>query len=199
MQGGGNGAADDEADSRWMSYTELAEARRITTSSAIRLVLRRGWRRQQDNQGMMRALVPPKWSEPAPGRNIDAAAHFAETIEALEASVSALSERAETAERAAQTERERANRAEVARRAEYSRADLLRERIDALRAALAEAAAAVEVARHEAMEAMQTAEALRRADAKWRSLGTFARVREAWRGGPPSETADETKPGEAPL
>jgi hypothetical protein len=159
-----------------MSYTELAEARRITTSSAIRLVLRRGWRRQQDNQGMMRALVPPKWSEP----------------------VSALSERAETAERAAQTERERANRAEVARRAEYSRADLLRERIDALRAALAEAAAAVEVARHEAMEAMQTAEALRQADAKWRSLGTFARVREAWRGGPPSETADETKPGEAP-
>jgi hypothetical protein len=86
----------------------------------------------------------------------------------------------------------------VARRAEYSRADLLRERIDALRAALAEAAAAVEVARHEAMEAMQTAEALRQADAKWRSLGTFARVREAWRGGPPSETADETKPGEAP-
>jgi hypothetical protein len=49
MHAGGNGIADDDADSRWMSYLELAEARRITTSSAIKLVMRRGWRRQQDN------------------------------------------------------------------------------------------------------------------------------------------------------
>ena len=49
MHAGGNGVADDGDDSRWMSYLELAEARRITTSSAIKLVMRRGWRRQQDN------------------------------------------------------------------------------------------------------------------------------------------------------
>ena len=191
MQGGVNGTANDEADSRWMSYTELAEARRITTSSAIKLVLRRGWRRQKDNHGNMRALVPPKWSEPAPGRDFDPGAQLAETIAALEASVSALQERAEAAERAARSERERANRAEVARKAEYSRADLLRERIDMLRADLADAEAAVEIARYEAMEAMQAAETLRQADAGWRALGPLARIWQAWRRGPPAETTEE--------
>lgn len=191
MHGGMNGIADDDADSRWMSYPELAEARRITTSSAIRLVLRRGWRRQKDNQGIMRALVPQKWSEPAPGKDVDPSADFRQAIEALEASVATLSARAEEAERAAQTERERANRAEVARRAEYSRADLLRERIDALRADLAEAAYQVEVARREAFEAMQYAEAFRQADERWQTLGRLARIREAWRNEPLVQSAVE--------
>ena len=95
MHEGGNGAADDDADSRWMSYAELAEARRITLSSAIRLVVRRGWRRQMDNQGTMRALVPPKWSEPAPGKDFDPGGHLRQTIEELEASVAVLRQRAE--------------------------------------------------------------------------------------------------------
>jgi hypothetical protein len=80
MHEGGNGAADDDADSRWMSYAELAETRRITLSSAIRLVVRRGWRRQMDNQGTMRALVPPKWSEPAPGKDFDPGGRLRQTI-----------------------------------------------------------------------------------------------------------------------
>ena len=116
MHAGGNGIADDDADSRWMSYLELAEARRITTSSAIKLVMRRGWRRQQDNQGIMRALVPPKWAEPAPGKDFDPGAYVSQAIEALEASVTALRERAEAAEHIAEIERERSNRAEVRRR-----------------------------------------------------------------------------------
>lgn len=181
MQEAGNGTADDAADSRWMSYKELVESRRITMPSAIRLVLRRRWRRQQDNQGIMRAFVPQQWSEPAPGRNFDPDARLIQTIEQLEASVAALREQADAAERAAQIERERANRAELARRAEYSRADLLRERIDGLRADLAEAATAAEIARYEAREAAQTAEALRQADARWRTLGRLARIREGWR------------------
>jgi hypothetical protein len=187
MQEGGNGIADDGAESRWMSYTELAEARRISTASAVRLVLRRGWRRQQDNQGVNRALVPPNWWEPAPGRNFDPETQ--RTIAALEASVAALRERAETAEYATKVEQERANRAEQARRAEYSRADLLRERIDFLRADLADAQAALETARYEAWEAAQSAEALRQADARWRALGRFGRAREAWRRGPSTEVA----------
>jgi hypothetical protein len=130
MQGGLNGSADAPADSRWMSYTELAEARRIATASAIKLVLRRGWRRQKDNHGIMRALVPPEWAEPAPARN---GASLARAMQALEATIADLHERAEAAERTVETERQRADRAELARRAEYSRADLLRERIDALR------------------------------------------------------------------
>ena len=106
MHEGGNGSADDDADSRWMSYAELAETRRITTASAIRLVLRRGWRRQADNQGTMRALVPLKWSEPAAGKDVDPGGHFSQAIAALEASVVALRERAELAERAVRAERE---------------------------------------------------------------------------------------------
>ncbi len=172
-----------------MSYLELAEARRITTSSAIKLVMRRGWRRQQDNQGIMRALVPPKWAEPAPGKDFDPGAHVSQAIEALEASVAALRERAEAAEHVARIERERANRSEQAQRAELSRGNYLRDKIDALRADLAEAQRELEMARHEVFEAMQTAAELREADARWRTLGRVARLREAWRSVPSSETA----------
>lgn len=179
MHAGGNGAADDETDARWMSYAELAEARRITVSSAIRLVVRRGWRRQADNQGTMRALVPPKWSEPAPGRDLDPA--LRRTIEELEESVAMLRQRAETAERDAKADRDRADRAELARRAEYSRGDYLREKIDALRADLAEVTYELELARREIAEISEASEELRRADARWRGLGRFARMREAWR------------------
>jgi len=159
-----------------MSYTELAEARRITTSSAVRLVLRRGWRRQQDNQGIMRALVPQKWTEPA------MTGQFSEVILALETTVVALRERAETAERIAESERERANRAEVARRAELSRGNFLRDRIDLLRTDLAEAEAALEAAHNEALHAVQLAESLREAEARRRALGPWARIWQAWKG-----------------
>ncbi len=182
MEAGANGSADD-ADSRWMTYVELANARRITTSSAIKLVLRRGWRRQKDNHGIMRALVPPAWSEPPPGRSFDDGAHLSQAIAALEQSVATLRERAEAAERAAQFERERADRAIQARDGERSRANALRDRIDALRAELTDAVAAMEMARYEAWEAAQSAEELRQADAAWRELGRMERVKRAWRGG----------------
>ena len=184
MHEGGNGNADDDADSRWMSYTELAETRRITTASAIRLVLRRGWRRQADNQGTMRALVPLQWSEPAPGKDVDPGGHFSRAIAALEASVVTLRERAETAEHAVRAERERADRAEVAARAELSRGNFLRDRIDTLRADLAEAAYEAEMALRAAQQAAETAEALRQADARWRGIGLLGRIREAWRNRP---------------
>ena len=165
-----------------MSYTELADARRIATASAIKLVLRRGWRRQKDNHGVMRALVPPEWSAPAQGKDLDPDSHVSQAISALEASVEALRGRAEAAEQAAQIQRARADRAEQAMKAEYSRGDYLRDRIDALRAVLAEAEAAVEMARHEAWLATQSAEALRQADAERRTLGRLGRFWRAWRG-----------------
>src|ERR1700733_6453295 len=181
MQAGMNGSADD-ADSRWMTYTELAQARRIATSSAIKLVLRRGWRRQKDNHGTMRALVPPAWSDPAPGRSFDPDAHVSHAISALEASVAALRERAEAAENAVGNERERADRAQQALNGERSRANSLRDRIDALRDDLAEAETAVEAARQEAWEATRSADALREANAEWQALGLLARIRRVWRG-----------------
>jgi hypothetical protein len=51
---------DNEA-MRWVSFAELAEARGIDKASAIRLVRRRHWHRQRDNQGYVRALVPETW------------------------------------------------------------------------------------------------------------------------------------------
>jgi hypothetical protein len=62
------------------------------------------------------------------------------------------------------------------------RGNSLRDRIDTLRTDLAEALEALEIARHEAWEAMQAAEERREADATWHALGRFERVRRAWRG-----------------
>jgi hypothetical protein len=152
-------------------------------SSAIRLVMRRGWRRQKDNHGTTRALVPPEWFEPARGRNIEPDPQLTEAIGALQMSVAALRERAEAAEHAARFERGRAERAEQARNADLSRNNLLRDRIDLLRQELAEAQAELELVRAEAMQAAQTAEALRQTDAAWRQLGRLARIWRVWRGG----------------
>ena len=183
MQVGANGGADNEADSRWMSYAELADARRIAMSSAIRLVMRRGWRRQKDNHGTMRALVPPEWLEPTRRRHLEPDPQLAEAISALQVSVDALRERAEAAERVARFERERAERLEQARNADLSRNNLLRDRIDLLRAELAEAQHALEALSAEAVQAAQTAEAFRQADASWRRLGRLGRIWRAWRAG----------------
>lgn len=182
MQAGANGSVDEAADSRWMTYAELAAARRITTSSAIKLVLRRGWRRQKDNHGTMRALVPPDCWEPAHSRNGDADTYVRQAIAALEASIAALQERAEAAEQTARLERERADRAVQAHNGELMRSNSLRDRIDNLRTDLAEALEAVEIARHEAWEATQAVEELREADDTWHALGRIERVRRAWRG-----------------
>ena len=180
--GHGNGSADYSDDSRWMSYAELAEARRITASSASRLVVRRGWRRQKDNHGIMRALVPPEWWEPPPGKASDPGVYVSEAISALEQAVEAMRERAEAAERAAQTERERADRAIQARDGELMRGNALRDRIDALRADLAEAGTALEVALSQAAEAGQEVDAVRQSAGGWRALGLIARLRWAWSG-----------------
>jgi hypothetical protein len=57
---------DDSPDAegaRWLTYRQLAEARGISRLSAERLVRRHRWRRQADNQGVARVLVPPEWVE----------------------------------------------------------------------------------------------------------------------------------------
>ena len=182
MEAGGNGLAHEAPDSRWMSYTELATARRIAMSSAIKLVKRRGWRCQKDNHGTLRALVPPEWSEPAPGKDYNPDAQVSQAISALETSVAALRERAEAAEQATRIAHERADRAVQARDAERQRANTLRDRIDALQAELGAVMTEVEEARRQAADATEYAEAVRQADARWRELGRFARIRQAWGG-----------------
>jgi hypothetical protein len=54
---------DSTADARWMTFAELAKVRGISKASAIKLIRRHGWRRQRDNQGHVRALVPLPWTQ----------------------------------------------------------------------------------------------------------------------------------------
>ena len=53
----------DADGARWMTFKELAALRGISKLSAVSLVRRHGWRRQRDNQGHVRALVPAAWTE----------------------------------------------------------------------------------------------------------------------------------------
>jgi hypothetical protein len=111
--------ADTTADGdRWMTYAELATVRGISRASASRLVRRRKWRRQTDNQGNVRILVPVAESE-RPDNPMDIVrmldATFREQIEHER-------NRAERAE-------SRAEAAEQALAAERGRADILRDRL----------------------------------------------------------------------
>jgi hypothetical protein len=182
MEAGGNGVGHEDPDGRWMSYTELAEARKISASSALRLVLRRKWRRQKDNHGITRALVPPEWAAPAPGKDFEPGAYVSQAISALEYSITTLRERAEVAERTASIERDRANRAIEARDAERSRANLLREKIDTLQFDLFSTQSELQTSQTEIAERDHDAAVVRDAQARWRSAGTVARLLWAWRG-----------------
>ena len=104
----------EEDQGVWLTYAELAKLRGIDKASAAKLVLRRKWRRQKDNQGTVRILVPPEWADssrepsPDPSRDpsLDTSADTPQTINALEREAAALRE---TVNR----ERGRADRAEA--------------------------------------------------------------------------------------
>jgi hypothetical protein len=65
MRDAGNDYRDDVGDDvRWLSYGELGQARGISTASAIRLVFRRKWRRQDGNDGTVRVAVPVEEANP---------------------------------------------------------------------------------------------------------------------------------------
>jgi hypothetical protein len=54
---------DDIAETRWLSYAELAEARGIDLASAIRTVRNRRWPKQKGNDGKIRVAVPWEFLE----------------------------------------------------------------------------------------------------------------------------------------
>ncbi len=68
-RGGSMGDAGD--GTRWMTYAELAAARRITRSSATRLAFRRGWPRKTGNDGQARVAVPTVAQAPPPDATPD--------------------------------------------------------------------------------------------------------------------------------
>ena len=158
--------ADAEDSGQWLTLAELAAARRISKASAARLVRRhKQWRRQQDNQGRVRILVPPDAIEPRDdlqddlqdgpeGRPPDSHADSPDTsraISTLEAAISTLREQLAEANRRAHADaaaiseaNARADRAVQGREDERARADALRDRLNAMQAQLADAHAALQ-------------------------------------------------------
>jgi hypothetical protein len=165
---------DTEADGRWLSYAELADARRIDKQSAIRLTRRHQWQRQKDNHGIVRTYVPEEWagvpSEQAAG-SMDTYSEMsvAMAFKPMEAAIAALREQLEH-------ERTRADRAEQSRETERYRVEALRDRIEALQAQVAVAEAAAEAAEAEAAELRAAHQPARQ------TVGLLAMLRAAWRG-----------------
>ena len=57
-------AGDIDSNGTWLTYGEIAAARGIKRSGAIRLAQRHRWRKQAGNDGLARVLVPPEMAKP---------------------------------------------------------------------------------------------------------------------------------------
>ncbi len=55
----------DAGDARWLSYDEIAALRGIDRASAIRMVRRKHWAKQDANDGTTRVASPGNSSEPS--------------------------------------------------------------------------------------------------------------------------------------
>jgi hypothetical protein len=156
---------------RRMTYTELAESRRISVSSAERLVRRKHWRRQVGNDGIVRILVPlddtenPKErADPDNGGSVRMTRSAVRTgddvrgtLRTLETAVRTLGEQLEVANTALFSERQRVDALQIGlteerRRVEdgRKRIDELQQRVDELHTALADAVTAERIAAGEA-------------------------------------------------
>jgi hypothetical protein len=135
-------------DGQWLTLAELAAARHISTASAARLVRRHEqWRRQRNNQGHVRVLVPME------ALTADVREDILEDVrqqdsESVMAAVAGLIARAERAETEVDHHRERADAAE----ARAARVEQDQERANAVIASL-EADLAAANARAKAAEA----------------------------------------------
>jgi hypothetical protein len=179
---------DADADGRWMTYTEIAEARGIDRQSARRLANRAGWRRQKDNHGVVRVYVPlgrdtPHRKERDTPAGVPAvlsadapaatSADISHAIRGLEAAVTSLTARAESAEkRAEQAEiraermESRAFRAEQAFTDERSRANRAESRADQAELAADKLESQLDVANAAAAAAQEMVEELRQAETR---------------------------------
>ena len=201
MRDAGNDYRDDVGDDvRWLSYSELGQVRGISTASAIRLVFRRKWRRQDGNDGTVKVAVPVDEANPqrevadndgdGVGRDIGqvvglletAAAMLRERGEEADVMVAALHATAEEALARAEaetvTEREARRQAEGARAAAEAALSEIREGFERERRE-AEARRVTEQAAREKAEA--EAARLRQENQARRDLGLLARLRAALR------------------
>jgi predicted nuclease with TOPRIM domain len=127
----------DDVEIRWVSYTELAEARGIDRLSAIRIARDKKWRKQKGNDGTIRVAVPRNFLEAKQRRPSDTPSEIPKEItrkiiglESRLELVTADCERAQTevrelTERTAELREERA--------AAVARAELLQAEVKRLR------------------------------------------------------------------
>jgi hypothetical protein len=196
--GGGRQLFDGAgADTRWMSYAELGEARGINPASAKRLALRRKWLRQAGNDGTARVAVPVREASPrnggggAAGEDI---AHLVTSLQAvlLELRTQLVRERNRGDQASAAAEQTAVRLAEAEARIASLRAegamvklsrDSLERALTAEEAARREGEAALLAEQSSRSEAEAAAAGLRLAEKTRRELGRAARLRLAWRGG----------------
>jgi hypothetical protein len=200
--------ADDAADGQWLTHAEIAATRRISTASAIKLALRHGWRKQKDNRGILRCLVPTDFIGPQPNIRADTrAVSRAEAGADLSAASLAYQDAKEAFLQALQAKAAQVAALQDQLAHERTRADIALAERDDLRtkladartalaaaqnqadAASARAAAQLEAAREVAQQADTRAQAaadrveeLLQADAARKGRGRLARLRAAWRG-----------------
>ena len=128
---------DGDSEGRWVTYADLAAARGIDRQSAAKLSFRRHWRRQKDNQGMVRVCVPPDWLRPERDTSGDVSGKgsgdmsavikpLQEAVDALRTQLDRAEAGKEAADRHADQERARAD----AERARADRAEAEREAAD---------------------------------------------------------------------
>ena len=94
-------ADDPDGDGgQWLTILEIAEVRGISEQSAGRTIRRKKWRRQPDNQGTVRYLVPDagRTKEPVRRNNADMVAGLLSTIEILREQLKREAARADSTE-----------------------------------------------------------------------------------------------------
>jgi hypothetical protein len=166
QDGTGDGQADIAADGRWMTFAELSRSRGISKTSAMRLVSRHGWRRQKNNKGQVRALVPVSWVAADYTREPNSAADMSRAIKAVDSAIGTLREqlvretaRTEAAERARTALTVQLAQAEAGRAAERSRAEADRQARTQAEAEAVTLRLQLDQARAEAHQATRAAEA----------------------------------------
>jgi hypothetical protein len=189
--------ADDAGDGQWLTHAEIAVARGISTASAIKLALRHRWRKQKDNRGTLRCLVPADFIGPQPSLRADtravSRADAAETGADLSAVIATLQTAVTLLGDQLAHERTRADIAQselddLRTKLADAQAELAaaQDQVEAARArTVAELEAATQAAQQanaRAQAAADRAEALRQAEAERRARGRWARLRAAWRG-----------------
>jgi hypothetical protein len=185
---------DEAAETRWMTYGELGQARGISVASARGLAYRRKWRRQPGNDGTTRVAVPVGGGNRRSGNTQSTRDDVTRLVGNLEASLSTLREQLERERRRADQATEAAERtatrlaeaeAKIARlEAATATAVLVRQSLEraltAEESVSAEAETALALAKAAlANSAAETAE-LRRAEQLRAARGRLSRLRAAW-------------------